>query len=134
MLCTEVLEHVPDPVAALKAMVGACRDGGQLIITVPLISLMHQAPYWYSSGLSPFWFQYWSSHLSVEIERLEVFGDYGDLLAQESSRIVAERGLPRGSGRLAELVVRRLTRKLPRRVLTSGGFGVLFSGRKTLPV
>lgn len=60
ILCTEVLEHVPDPVALLHKAVNLCNPGGFLIFTVPGSSWTHQAPYYFSSGLSPFWFE---SHL-----------------------------------------------------------------------
>lgn len=87
ILCTEVLEHVPDPVASLRAMVNALAPGGVLIITVPFLSLMHQAPYWYSSGLSPFWFQTWADSLGLQVQEVTVAGDYLDLTIQESRRI-----------------------------------------------
>ncbi len=58
ILCTEVLEHVPDPVALLEKAISLCKPDGFLIFTVPGSSWTHQAPYYFSSGLSPFWFEY----------------------------------------------------------------------------
>jgi SAM-dependent methyltransferase len=58
ILCTEVLEHIPDPVALLEKAVNLCKPGGFLIFTVPGSSWTHQAPYYFSSGLSPFWFEF----------------------------------------------------------------------------
>jgi ubiquinone/menaquinone biosynthesis C-methylase UbiE len=54
VMCTEVLEHVPDPVAALKEMNRTLRSGGYLMITVPFASLTHFAPYHFASGLNKF--------------------------------------------------------------------------------
>lgn len=45
ILCTEVLEHVPDPVAALQEMRRVTRPGGVLLLTVPLSEQLHEEPY-----------------------------------------------------------------------------------------
>ena len=58
VLCTEVLEHIPDPVSLLEKAITLCKPGGFLIFTVPGSSWTHQAPYYFSSGLSPFWFEF----------------------------------------------------------------------------
>ncbi len=44
VLCTEVLEHVPDPVAALRELSRLVRVGGHLVLTAPFCSLTHFAP------------------------------------------------------------------------------------------
>lgn len=48
ILCTDVLEHVPDPVRALESMMRVCNPGGYIVILVPLNSLVHQAPYFFN--------------------------------------------------------------------------------------
>ena len=88
ILCTEVLEHVPDPVATIKKLTFLTKPGGSIIFSLPLISLMHQAPFWFSSGLSPFWFLHWAKELGLSVEELVVFGDYADFLAQENFRAI----------------------------------------------
>lgn len=80
IICTEVFEHVPDPVALIKKLSALTKSGGYILITVPFLSLMHQSPYWFSSGLSPFWFEYWTEKLNLEICELEVSGDYVDMM------------------------------------------------------
>ena len=67
LLCTEVLEHVPDPVKCLAKMVKLLKADGVIIITVPASSWTHQAPYFFSSGLSPFWFNYHAKDLDLRI-------------------------------------------------------------------
>lgn len=86
ILCSEVLEHVPDPVRAFEKLFNLARPGGFVIVTVPFLSLMHQAPHFYSSGLSPFWFHVHAARLGFEDVEVSVWGDYFDLMRQEIDR------------------------------------------------
>lgn len=130
VLCTEVLEHVPDPVRAFEHMVGLVRPGGHLILTVPFLSLMHQSPFWFQAGLSPFWFEHWSDKLQVDVVELLVQGDYADLMAQELTRLFTFRPRIRGLGRLGAICAQGLRGRLPVSVLESGGLGTLYIGTK----
>lgn len=124
IICTEVLEHVPNPVALLGKLSALTKSGGYILITVPFLSLMHQSPYWFSSGLSPFWFEYWADELNLEICELEVSGDYIDLMQQELSRLLQFKRPIRGITRLSK-IARVFRRLLPIEVLESGGFGTM---------
>ena len=57
VLNTEVLEHVPNPIEAVKEMARLLRPGGKLILTAPLGSFMHQKPYHFYGGFSRFWYE-----------------------------------------------------------------------------
>lgn len=129
VICTEVLEHVPDPVAVLKQLATLTESGGYILITVPFMSLMHQSPWWFSSGLSPFWFEHWAEILNLEICELEVSGDYIDLIEQEVSRLLQFKRPIRGFSKLSKLV-KFLRRLLPIPILESGAFGTLCVLRK----
>lgn len=50
IICIEVLEHLPNPVLAIKEFARLIKKGGNLIITAPFCSLTHFSPYHYSSG------------------------------------------------------------------------------------
>src|SRR5262245_31626356 len=56
VLCTEVLEHVPDPGRAVLEMARILRPGGTLLLTAPLGSILHQEPYHYYGGYTPHWY------------------------------------------------------------------------------
>ena len=50
IMCTEVLEHIPDPIGAIKEFSRLVKPGGYLLITAPFASLTHFAPYHFASG------------------------------------------------------------------------------------
>src|SRR2546421_5389183 len=45
LVCTEVLEHTPDPLVALGEMWRVSKEGATLLITVPLSEHLHEEPY-----------------------------------------------------------------------------------------
>lgn len=87
ILCSEVLEHVPDPVAALKELARLTRSGGQLILTAPFCSLTHFAPYHFSTGFNRYFYEHHLSLLGFTIEELSYNGNYFDWLDQELGRL-----------------------------------------------
>ena len=58
VLCTEVLEHIPNPIAAIEEMSRLLNKNGQLILTAPFCSLTHFAPYHYCDGFSKYFYQH----------------------------------------------------------------------------
>ncbi len=58
VLCTEVIEHVPDPTAAVTEMARLLRPGGRLFLTAPLRSGLHQMPYHFYGGYTPSWYEH----------------------------------------------------------------------------
>ena len=45
VVSTEVLEHIPDPLCALRQMYRVLKPGGHLILTTPMYWPRHEAPY-----------------------------------------------------------------------------------------
>ena len=61
ILCSEVLEHIPDPAKVFPEFSRLLKPNGILILTAPFCSLTHFAPYFYSTGFSSY---YYEKHLS----------------------------------------------------------------------
>lgn len=87
VMCTEVLEHVPDPVAALKEMHRLIRKGGYLLITAPFASLTHFAPYHFATGFNRYFYEHHLKNLGYEILDITMNGNYFECLAQEVRRV-----------------------------------------------
>jgi SAM-dependent methyltransferase len=87
ILCSEVLEHLPDALAALREFVRLTRPGGLIILTAPFASLTHMAPYHYVSGFNGYWFQHHLAAMGCEVVELSSNGNWFEFLAQEIRRI-----------------------------------------------
>lgn len=88
VLCTEVLEHVPDPVRCLEKIVRLVNPvGGTLIVTAPFSSLTHFAPYHYSTGFSEYFYRFHLERLGLQVQHLSFNGGFFDFMVQELARV-----------------------------------------------
>ncbi|MEI6268155.1 MAG: methyltransferase domain-containing protein [Methylococcaceae bacterium] len=87
ILCSEVFEHLSDPLKALDEFARLLKPGGKLIITAPFASLVHFAPYHYSTGFSRYWYEHHFPLRNLEIEVLISNGDWFDFAKQEMLRL-----------------------------------------------
>jgi len=77
VLCTEVLEHVPEPINALREMSRILISGGTLLLTVPLSAGLHQEPYHFYGGFTPYFFQMYLVKFGLEIKEITpIYGLY----------------------------------------------------------
>ena len=87
ILCSEVLEHLPDPNAALKEFARLLKKDGVLLITAPFCSLTHQAPYFFSTGFSKYYYDRWLGELGFDGIEADTNGSYFEFMAQEARRV-----------------------------------------------
>jgi len=87
VLCTEVLEHVPEPLGALQEISRLLRHGGRAVITAPFTSGRHQAPFHFYSGFSEFFYKLAEERYNFKLIELTSHGGYLRLLAQEICRV-----------------------------------------------
>ena len=88
VLCTEVLEHVPEPIEALKEIARILRPGGRMLLTAPLGSGLHQLPYHFYGGFTPEWYKFIAQKLAFEVVEITPNGGFFRLLAQECARVL----------------------------------------------
>ena len=89
ILCTEVLEHIPDPIAVIKELSRLLKSNGILILSAPFCSLTHFAPYHFSTGLNRYWYEKYLPENRLKIIELTHNGNYFQYIAQELHRILS---------------------------------------------
>lgn len=87
ILCSEVLEHVPEPTHVLDEFARLLKPGGVVILTAPFGSNVHMAPYHFCSGFSRYWYEHHLTLRGFEIKELVSNGDWYSLLRQEILRL-----------------------------------------------
>ena len=87
ILCSEVLEHLPDALKALDRFARLLKPGGKLIVTAPFASFVHFAPYHYATGFSRYWYEYHLPLRNFTIQELTPNGDWFSYCKQEMLRL-----------------------------------------------
>jgi SAM-dependent methyltransferase len=79
ILCSEVLEHIPDWDTFFCNLQQVTREGSVVILTSPFIYFLHEVPHDYFRG-TPYAYSYYANRHSFEIIELEKAGDFYDVL------------------------------------------------------
>lgn len=87
IMCIEVFEHIPHPNDAVKEFSRILKKGGTLIITTPVSSLTHFAPYYFYNGYSRYYFEKLLPDNGFRIKEISYNGNFFEYLAQELRRI-----------------------------------------------
>ena len=108
VMCIEVLEHIPEPILAIKEFSRILRGGGTMILTAPVCSLTHFAPYFFYNGYSRYFYERILRESGFKIEELTYNGNWYEYIAQELHRLPYMLGRYSGfkGGRLFSLSVR----------------------------
>jgi ubiquinone/menaquinone biosynthesis C-methylase UbiE len=89
IICTEVLEHVPRPDLALREFARILRPGGGMLLTAPLGSGIHMAPYHFYGGFTPYWYEHFLPEYGFKIEEVLPNGGFFKHYGQESQRFLS---------------------------------------------
>lgn len=106
VLCTEVLEHVPEPIRVVHELSRILRGGGRLFLTAPLGSGLHQEPHHYYGGYTPYWYLRFLDGAGFEQITVTANGGFFKHYGQESQRFSAwidPRRVPRYRGLLTPI-------------------------------
>jgi len=77
IVCTEVLEHVLDPLAVLDEFARLLKPDGKLFLTAPLLSYLHMEPYHYYGGFTCYWYAHWLPLKGFTVESTTAVGGPG---------------------------------------------------------
>lgn len=77
ILCTEVLEHVPEPILAIKEFSRLLKTDGVLLLTAPLGSGLHQEPFHFYGGYTPHFYNLYLDKYGLEL--LEIIPNQGSI-------------------------------------------------------
>jgi SAM-dependent methyltransferase len=107
VLCTEVLEHVPEPIKAVNEMSRILRSGGRLYLSAPLGSWLHQEPYHYYGGYTPHWYRRFLDAAGFDVQSIEPNQRFFSAFGQEALRFaeVVDPRKARAGGFVGRLVL-----------------------------
>ena len=105
IMCIEVLEHLPEPILAIKEFSRLLKPEGHLILTAPFCSLTHMAPYHFYSGYNRYFFEKHLDDYGFKIIELNENGNFFEFLAQELRRLPeVEKDYTKGAVRLFDKI------------------------------
>ncbi len=116
ILCSEVLEHLPNPVLALNEFQRLLKKGGSIIITAPFCSLTHFSPHHYSTGFNRYFYECHFNKLGFEIVEISKNGNFFEYLGQEIRRIpsIANKHTASKVARLEKVAIKMVLKMLDR--------------------
>ncbi len=77
ILCTEVIEHVANPMTVLDEFRRLLKPGGKLLLTSPLLSHLHMEPYHYYGGFTHYWYRHWLPKKGFQLDSVTPVGGPG---------------------------------------------------------
>ena len=77
IVCTEVIEHVVDPMAVLREFARLLKPQGKLFMTAPLLSSLHMEPFHYYGGFTCHWYRHWLPATGFSVHSVQPVGGPG---------------------------------------------------------
>jgi len=116
ILCTEVFEHIPDPVLAIAEFQRLLKKDGVLIITAPFCSLTHFAPFHFSTGFNRYYYEHHLHERGFKVEEMTTNGNYFEYISQEVWRMkqVVEKYTMRSPSLLDKIIMAATLKMLSR--------------------
>jgi ubiquinone/menaquinone biosynthesis C-methylase UbiE len=129
IMCIEVFEHIPDPVAAIIEFKRLLRKNGLLLITAPFYSLTHLAPYHYCTGFSQYFYKTHLEKLGFNCIETIPNGNYYECLGSELRRIdeVAQKYSGKRLNVFNKFIIMYLLSLLNKLIKTDKGSNELFN-------
>ncbi len=123
ILCSEVLEHLPNSVEAIKEFQRLLKKDGILIITAPFCSLTHFAPYHYSSGFNRYFYEHHLKNFGFKIKEMSNNGNFFEYVGQEVRRIrsIAKKYTTKKPNIVERIVIKIVLRMLNRFSINDSG-------------
>ena len=87
LLCTEVLEHVEEPLRAISEFARLLRPGGKMFLSVPSACRVHRVPTHYYGGFAPDFFERSLTSRGFVLDELRPIGCWSTFMAQELGRM-----------------------------------------------
>ena len=86
IICTEVFEHIPNPISAIKEFSRILKPKGRLILSAPLASGLHQEPYHFYGGFTPHFYKQFLKEAGFGKIKIIPEGGFFKHLSQENYR------------------------------------------------
>ena len=77
--CDQVLEHLPDPVDAIREIARLLKPGGRVFLSHPYGSYLHNLPFHFNGGFTHSWFERWMLKEDSSAEELPRSGNFSSL-------------------------------------------------------
>jgi SAM-dependent methyltransferase len=77
IVCTEVIEHVVDPMSVINEFARLLKPGGRLLLSSPLLSSLHMEPFHFYGGFTHHWYRHWLPRHGFSINEITPVGGPG---------------------------------------------------------
>jgi SAM-dependent methyltransferase len=87
VLCTEVIEHIAQPIRVMYEIARVLKPGGVLLLSAPLRSGLHQEPFHYYGGFTPYWYKKFLTEAGFTEIQITPVGGLFKAYGEESLRV-----------------------------------------------